>query len=582
MELDRELIARALPGYAIGDEIGRGGWGVVLRAEHRQLGRTVAVKQLPRALAAEPDVQRRFASEARLLASLDHPHIVPIFDYVEHEGLCLLVMELLPGGTVWQRFTSVGMSSETACGIVLASSTALEYAHRQGILHRDVKPENLLFTASGTVKVSDFGIAKVIGDQRTLATKTGEVLGTPSYMAPEQATGSELTPATDVYALGLLTYELLSGTLPFTGEENPIALLIKRVREAPMPLGSVAGHVPPALVDVVMRAIATAPADRYASAEAYGLALADAANGAWGRGWARASGIAVMAAGPIADRVSGGHDEGATAGPAQPVRTSPSLGPRTTGAAEPDSIDAALAELDAEGAAGLVSVDALVVAEGPPPAPPAAPPPPPAATPPPRPATPPPRPTTPPPRAAMPPPPPASRARRRSRVVPILLALVGVVAAGVVVAVVLASGGGDGDDGGGSGSSDAVEVTVPGNEAFTDTGIDVPAGATVRITSSGTVIHDLTTDPTLASGPDGDADRPDLQQFNVPELPDADHSGLIGKIGQSGAPFEVGSELELTDAPAGRLILGINDVGVFNNGGQFDVRVTVTPAGSSQ
>src|SRR5438874_6401149 len=121
MALDQELIEAALPLYEVHGELGRGAWGVVLAARHRQLGREVAIKQLPRAFGADPAVRARFVAEARLLASLDHPHIVPVYDYVEADGLCLLVMEKLPGGTVWSRFTSAGVTPEAACALVLAA-----------------------------------------------------------------------------------------------------------------------------------------------------------------------------------------------------------------------------------------------------------------------------------------------------------------------------------------------------------------------------------------------------------------------------------------------------------------------------
>ena len=143
----------------------------MLAGRHRQLDRQVAIKQLPRAFAAEEAVRSRFAVEARLTASLDHPHIVPVYDYVEADGLCLLVMELLPGGTVWSRFTADGFTPKQAVGTILACLAGLEAAHTKNYLHRDIKPDNLMFSASGVLKVTDFGIAKMIGGEHTLATQ---------------------------------------------------------------------------------------------------------------------------------------------------------------------------------------------------------------------------------------------------------------------------------------------------------------------------------------------------------------------------------------------------------------------------
>ncbi len=304
MTTNRDRIAAALPSYEIQAEIGRGAWGVVLAAEHRQLGRGVAVKQLPEAFAADPLVQRRFTSEARLLASLDHPHIVPIFDYVQDNGLWLLVMELLPGGTVRDRFTTMGIGAKDACSIVLATCAALHYAHLKGILHRDIKPENLLFNASGTLKVTDFGIAKVLGGAETLVTRTGDVLGTPAYMAPEQVTGRTLSPATDVYAVATMLYELLSGQLPFSDEGGVIAALYRHVYEQPTPLLDVGPDVPDAIAQVVMQALATDPGQRQPTAEDFGVAVADAANESWGPGWLNDTDLDVMTSRRVAQRIS--------------------------------------------------------------------------------------------------------------------------------------------------------------------------------------------------------------------------------------------------------------------------------------
>src|ERR1700738_3621737 len=146
MTVQEEIVA-ALPEYDIGGELGRGGFGLVLSGRHRQLRRDVAIKELPPALAADPRVRARFAAEARVLASLSHPHIVPIYDYVERDGLCLLVMEKLTGGTLWDRFKQQGLGVESTCAVAMAACTALHYAHQRGVLHRDVKPENLLYSS---------------------------------------------------------------------------------------------------------------------------------------------------------------------------------------------------------------------------------------------------------------------------------------------------------------------------------------------------------------------------------------------------------------------------------------------------
>jgi hypothetical protein len=285
VSLDRETVVEALPAYEVGEEIGRGAWGVVIAGRHRELGREVAIKQLPRAFGNEPSVKKRFRAEAKLLASLDHPHIVPVYDFVEHEGVCLLVMARLTGGTVWSRFTSEGLSQADACAAVLATCAGLHHAHRTGVLHRDVKPENLMFSGEGVLKVTDFGIAKVVGGAATMATRTGHVLGTPAYIAPEQAEGAELSPATDVYAAGTVLYELLCGSLPFPMTGDPLSALYQRVHTDPRPLLDSAPATPPPLAEVVQRAIERDPSNRFASAEQFGSALARSVTTTWGTDW---------------------------------------------------------------------------------------------------------------------------------------------------------------------------------------------------------------------------------------------------------------------------------------------------------
>jgi serine/threonine-protein kinase len=304
MASDRELMAEALPRYEIGEELGRGAWGVVYAAHHESLGRDVAVKALPTAFGDDPDVKRRFRAEAKVIASLHHPHIVAIHDFVEHDNLCLLVMERLDGGTLWSRASGRGISTQDACSAVLATAVALSHAHRLGILHRDVKPQNLLFTADGTLKVTDFGIAKVLGGSQTMATTTGQVLGTPAYISPEQVLGEELTPATDVYALGTILYVLLAGDLPYPSGGSPLALLHAHAYEDPIPLLERAPEVPRPLADCVMQAIARDRLVRHASAEEFGCDLAAATNELWDAGWLGDNGFTVVASGRIAKTLS--------------------------------------------------------------------------------------------------------------------------------------------------------------------------------------------------------------------------------------------------------------------------------------
>jgi hypothetical protein len=271
MSLDRRAMESALPGYEIGRELGRGAFGLVFEGRHRQLDRKVAIKQLPRALATDPTARQRFLTESRTVAALQHPHIVPVYDFVEHDGLHLLVMEHLGGGSLADRATTP-MPTGEACAIAMTIASALQHAHDRGVLHRDVKPDNVLFTTDGVAKLADFGIAKLV-EQPTRLTMTGTVVGTPAYMAPEVALGEEAGPAADVYALGVVLYELLAHRLPYPERSTAAAALLQRVNEDPAPLQETAPHVPPALAEVVMRAIARNPADRFTSAGALAAAL---------------------------------------------------------------------------------------------------------------------------------------------------------------------------------------------------------------------------------------------------------------------------------------------------------------------
>jgi len=300
LEIDRDLIEAALHGYELGPEIGRGGWGIVYRARHESLDRHVAVKVLPRAFSSDAVTRERFIDEARLGAQLDHPHIVKVYDFIEHEGLWLIIMERLGGGTLWDRFIAQGLHADEVCAIGLGLSAALEAAHSRGIIHRDIKPENLLFTDEGTPRLADFGVAKALnlGFQRTAQ---GEVLGTPAYMSPEQARGKTLGAAADVYGSGVLLYETLSGQLPFLEVDDPMAMLLMHVEKAPSPIREIVPDLPQQVADVVMKCLAKDPSERYRTGGEMGVALAEAASAAYGPGWLRHSGVEIRAWGPIAE-----------------------------------------------------------------------------------------------------------------------------------------------------------------------------------------------------------------------------------------------------------------------------------------
>jgi len=446
--LDQELIEAALPLYEVQGELGRGSWGVVLAARHRQLGRDVAIKQLPRTFGADPVVRSRFVAEARLLASLDHSHIVPIYDFVEHDGLCVLVMERLTGGTVSGRFEAGAFTPQRTCAMGLATCAALHYAHQHGVLHRDIKPDNLMFSSENVLKVADFGIAKVVGGSSTVATRAGDILGTPAYMAPEQAQGAMLGGATDIYALGTVLYEIFAGRLAFPEDSNPLATLYRHVHEQPTPLGEVAPHLPPELTSVVTRALATDPADRYPNAELFGIALAEAAAEAWGPVWLGESGLTVVATGPmLSAAVAAGRARETLVASRPPVEPPPTPTPPPAPAeSSPTPADLIpVNRLRPEFFAPAPVADPPQSSESPPP------PPPPTAT---VPVALPPSPPSPPPPApsAPSPAPPENKSGRRW-----LLAGVALVAVVAVVGALLAFGGGS-DKGSAKKTSNAVSL----------------------------------------------------------------------------------------------------------------------------
>lgn len=282
-----------LPDYDVAKELGRGAMGIVYLATHRALGRTVAVKELPSSFATDPSVRERFLDEARVVASLDHPHVVVIHDFVDRDGHLALVMEHLPNGTVWDQFLHHGLAAPRACGLTLATLAGLHHAHERGVMHRDIKPENLIFTHDWQLKVTDFGIAQVLTGDITMGTEEGAIVGTPAYMSPEQAEGRSCGPPADVYASGVMLYEMLTGALPFPNGETAMAMALARLSEDPVPINAVGPAVPEPIAEATMHALTRSDTDRFATAEEFGVALAEAAAHTWGPEWMSESGTAV-------------------------------------------------------------------------------------------------------------------------------------------------------------------------------------------------------------------------------------------------------------------------------------------------
>ena len=283
----------ALPDYEVTQELGRGAMGIVYLGRHKALERLVAIKELPPSFAIDDTVRKRFLTEARVVAALDHPHVVVIHDFVDRDGHLALVMEHLPNGTVWDQFLHHGLAAPRACGLVLATLAGVHHAHDRGIMHRDIKPENLIFTHDWQLKVTDFGIAQVLTGTETMGTVEGAIVGTPAYMSPEQAEGKTCGPQADVYASGAMLYEMLTGALPFPNAKSAMEMATARLVEDPVPITSVGPQIPDAIAEVAMHALARQATDRFATAEEFGVALAEAAAGTWGAEWMAEAGTAV-------------------------------------------------------------------------------------------------------------------------------------------------------------------------------------------------------------------------------------------------------------------------------------------------
>ncbi|MET8761798.1 Stk1 family PASTA domain-containing Ser/Thr kinase [Lentzea sp. NPDC004782] len=256
--------------YELGETLGYGGMSEVHKGRDVRLGRDVAIKVLRADLARDAQFQERFRREAQNSAALNHPAIVAVYDtgetQTEYGPLPYIVMEFVDGRTLRDIVKTQGpLSGKRAMEVMADVSAALDFSHRHGIVHRDVKPANVMITKSGAVKVMDFGIARAVHDGQAAVTQTAAVIGTAQYLSPEQARGESVDARSDVYAAGCVLFELLTGEPPFTGD-SPVAVAYQHVREDPKPPSSLNPKVSPQLDAIVLKAMAKGPANRYQSA----------------------------------------------------------------------------------------------------------------------------------------------------------------------------------------------------------------------------------------------------------------------------------------------------------------------------
>jgi serine/threonine-protein kinase len=257
-------------GYRIEAKLGRGGMATVYLARELPLDRQVALKVLPETLVDDADFQARFEQEARVIARLDHPHIVPLYRYGISEDVPWMALRYVDGGDLGARLRAGPLALADGLAIFRGIAAALDYAHQHGVVHRDFKPQNVLLSASGAPYLADFGVAKLLEGSSRLRTQSGSLFGSPAYIAPEQATSGIVSPATDVYALAVTAFQWLTGVLPFDAD-TPHAVLLKHIHE-PLPASALA-ELPEPVGEVLERALEKAPSARYGSATAFTTAL---------------------------------------------------------------------------------------------------------------------------------------------------------------------------------------------------------------------------------------------------------------------------------------------------------------------
>jgi len=269
------MISNVVGNYQILAKIGEGGMGEVFRGLDLMLEREVAIKVLHPELARQPQVVERFRAEAVTLARLNHPHIATLHNFLRHNDDYLMVMEFVRGETLESVIQRRGaLSLGQSLRLFGQALEGIAHAHAFGVIHRDLKPSNLMLTETGAIKVMDFGIARVLGSARM--TRTGRILGTIQYMSPEQVHGQEADARSDLYSLGIVLYEMVTGRVPFNSQSE-FELMRAQIEDPPPPPREFAEHIPQAIERIILRALAKDPAERFQTAEEFHTALMDSA-----------------------------------------------------------------------------------------------------------------------------------------------------------------------------------------------------------------------------------------------------------------------------------------------------------------
>src|SRR5712691_4115328 len=285
------MAERHIGKYVVKRELGRGGMGAVYLAEQTGLGREVAIKELVPSAAADPIALKRFLQEAQVMARTSHPNLVQVYDMEQIQGANYIVLEFVRGRSLRDRLNRGGIPVPQVFAVMHGVLQALDYAHRHAIVHRDMKPENVLLSDEGDVKVADFGIARLTDDSGgpgSTATKTGTTVGTPQYMSPEQVASSNVDGRSDLYSAGIMFYELVAGQAPFTANEadGPFTLMAKHVQAPPKPPSLHRPGLDMALEEAILKSISKRPEDRFQTGQEFDDVIARIADRLF-PGWQR-------------------------------------------------------------------------------------------------------------------------------------------------------------------------------------------------------------------------------------------------------------------------------------------------------